>query len=316
MRTEVRSARRDDVEVFALTEGSGASAELVPAWGNNLISLRAPDPVLEPVDFARLRKQPTYAGNPILFPFPNRVRDGELRYRGKRYPVSPPRHGFVRDKPWRVVETGASAGDGAWVRSAIDAESFPKEILAQFPFPFRLEVTYRLRERALTIETRVANSGDSPLPFGFGIHPYFVRPGGGTLRVPANRVWELVESLPTGNRVPVDLRTDLRAPRDLGTLELDDVYTDVEADRDGLTRCTLRDEAGGREIVVSFDPVDFPEVVVYTAPAPRSAVCVEPYTCPTDVFTLADRGLDAHLRTLAPGATRSYTIRIEVCSIL
>jgi aldose 1-epimerase len=315
MPTEVRSAGRDGVEIFSLSASGGASAEIAPAWGNNLISFRASDPVLEEVAFEKLRRQPTASGAPILFPFPNRVRDGELRYLGKRYPVSPPRHGLVRDKAWQVVATGASEADGAWVHSAIEAATFPREILGQFPFPFRLDVTYRLRGPAITMETAVANSGSEPLPFGLGIHPYFVKPEGGTLQVPARETWELSESLPTGARLPVDGRSDLREARDVAALELDDVYTGISAGADGGTRCVLRDPAGRREIVVGFDVTDFPEVVVYTPPAPRAAICVEPYTCPTDVFTLADRGIDAHLQTLAPGAVRKYTIRIEVCSI-
>jgi aldose 1-epimerase len=312
MTYRVRSETRGGIEVLTLSSSSsGSSAEIVPAWGNNCVSFRAPEPVLEPVPFDELKAKPTSSGNPILFPFPNRASDGVLRYQGKSYPVSPPRHGFVRDKPWKVIGQGASDSEGAWVRSAIDAGDFRAQILEQFPFPFRLEVTYRLIDRRLEMETVVGNGGEAALPFGFGIHPYFVRPARGALTVPAAKRWELADSLPTGRLLDVSGGYDLRQPRDVNELELDDVFDALSAGADGQARSVLRDEDAKREILVSSDARDFPEIVVYTAPAPRRAVCIEPYTCPTDVFNLAAKGIDSHLIVLAPAASRTFRITFE-----
>ena len=58
-------------------------------------------------------------------------------------------------------------------------------ILQPFPFPFLLDVTYRLRECVLSMETVVQNTGEHDMPMGFGIHPYFRCPVQGTLCVPA-----------------------------------------------------------------------------------------------------------------------------------
>ncbi|MGH7897413.1 MAG: aldose 1-epimerase [Candidatus Binatia bacterium] len=302
---------RAGTEVVTLSSSAGSAAEIVPAWGNNCIAFRAPDPVFDPVPFDELAAKPTSSGNPILFPFPNRASEGVLRYGGKSYRVSPPRHGFVRDKPWRVIDRGASDSEGAYLRSALDAGDFRREILDQFPFSFRLEVTLRLMERRLEMETVVRNDGEAPLPFGFGIHPYFVRPARGTLTVPAAKRWELADSLPTGKLLDVTGSHDLRTPRDVNELELDDVYDALVAAPDGQARSVLRDEDLGREIVVSSAARDFPEIVVYTAPAPRRALCIEPYTCPTDVFNLAARGIDSHLIELAPGSSRAFRITFE-----
>jgi aldose 1-epimerase len=48
---------------------------------------------------------------------------------------------------------------------------------------------------------------------------------------------------------------------------------------------------------------------VYNPPH-REAVCIEPYTTIPDAFTLAERGIEPHLKVLAPGKT--FRTRIEI----
>src|SRR4051812_1253379 len=104
----ITSEDRDGVEVFALREGERAYAEIAPRLGNNCFVFRAMEPILESVSFAEFRERPTSFGIPVLFPFPNRIRGGEFTFQGGRYKVNPPRHGFVRDKAWKVSVSGAS----------------------------------------------------------------------------------------------------------------------------------------------------------------------------------------------------------------
>ena len=103
---------------------------------------------------------------------------------------------------------------------------------------------------------------------------------------------------------------DLRQPCDVTSLELDDIYTDLVADADGLVRCTLSDQQRGIETTVAFEAAQFPHVVVYTPPAPRQALCIEPYTCPTDGFNLQQRGVESNLIILQPGETRRFNVLI------
>jgi aldose 1-epimerase len=302
---------REGVEVYALCEGERARAEIAPALGNNCFAFRTrAGDVLEPVTFADFRARPTSYGIPILFPFPNRVRDGQFTFQGERYTVNPPRHGFVRDKAWRVAAHGASAGEGAWLTSTFDAAAYPAEILGQFPFPFRLEVTYRIKNARLHIETSAANTGARAMPAGYGIHPYFRRPATGTLTVPARHRLELADSLPTGRLLHAADAYDLRRPADVNTLDLDDIYTSIEADADGLARCVLDDRENGIKTTVEFPRAQFPYVVVYTPPAPRRAICVEPNTCPTDAFNLHARGVESNLLTIAAGETVKFNLAI------
>src|SRR5438034_969248 len=57
--------------------------------------------------------RPTRSGIPILFPFPNRIRDGRYSWDGKSYqlPLNDPTrlnaiHGFACRHPWRVAGHG------------------------------------------------------------------------------------------------------------------------------------------------------------------------------------------------------------------
>ncbi|HXG66077.1 MAG TPA: aldose 1-epimerase [Blastocatellia bacterium] len=289
----VESETRGGIEVYILRQGADVWAEVAPALGNNCFVFHAGQPVLEPVTFEEFAARPTSYGIPILFPFPNRIRDGVFVFNGQRYAVNPNRHGFVRDKSWRVTGTGASEQTGAYIQSSLDAADYADQILHQYPFPFRIGVTYRLKDGALGMSTAVQNTGENEMPCGFGIHPYFRRPERGTLQAPAAKRWELEDSLPTGNIVDVAGNYDLRQPKNIDELHLDDIFTDLQADSDGAVRCVLDDQTNNMQTVVEFHKEEFPHLVLYTPPAPRRAVCIEPYTCPTDAFNLRDQGIES-----------------------
>lgn len=307
----IESEFKGGAEIFTLRQSAGVYAQVAPAWGNNCFAFQAGEPVLETIAFEEFSRKPGSYGIPILFPFPNRIKDGEFTFRGNTYTVDPPRHGFVRDKAWTVEDAGASAEEGAWIKASIDADLYPDEILAQFPFPFRLEVTYNLKDNCLAMDTLVKNTGSGDLPFGFGIHPYFRLPEQGSIQVPARKRWELEDFLPTGRLLDAEGQYDLREPKDLSALSLDDIYTDVITDERGWARCALDDLQNGLQTLVEFDSKEFPHVVAYTAPAPRRAVCIEPYTCPTDVFNLDSRGIESNLLVLAPDESASFRILIS-----
>jgi aldose 1-epimerase len=75
-------------------------------------------------------------------------------------------------------------------------------------------------------------------------------------------------------------------------------------------RCTLQDQQSRIQTTVAFDAAQFPHVVVYTPPAPRQAICVEPYTCPTDGLNLQERGVESNLIVLPSGETRHFLVSI------
>ena len=68
--------RIDGVDVVTIEDGEGAVAEIVPSLGNTFWRFECDGPVLEAVERPAFLAKPTACGIPLLFPFPNRVRDG------------------------------------------------------------------------------------------------------------------------------------------------------------------------------------------------------------------------------------------------
>jgi aldose 1-epimerase len=284
-----------------LTQGE-ARAEIWPAVGCNCVRWKvAGQELLYAPTVDELAERPTRGGIPILFPFPNRIRDGRFAWGGREYQL--PRndstkrnaiHGFTPRNAWRVADGCLTAE----FQISIDAPD-SRDL---WPADARIRVAIRLSNTALRYEATVENPDSVPLPFGLGYHPYFATTPNCRIQTPARAHWELVDGLPTGRRLPLDGEYDLREPRTVAVLTLDDVYTDLPAtaaDADGLVeRGRIEYPEWSGLLSVRTSPA-FRELVLFTPPH-RKAVCLEPYTCPTDAIHLQERE-DVGWRVLAPG---------------
>jgi aldose 1-epimerase len=332
VRTEERAFGSWTSAVVVLeNEADTVRAEVLPDFGFNcwrwqaLVAGQRLDLLFgDPQHFAD--NVPTRSGIPILFPFPNRIRGGQLSWRGQDYqlPCNDPSgknaiHGFACRRPWRVLDQGAD-DQSAWVAGEFHAAADAVKERLLWPADYRLRMTCRLAETTLRLEAEVENPDQVALPFGLGYHPYFRVPfveGGAaadcTVTVPARALWELQSSLPTGTRLAPDAARDLTTPRAFGEPKLDDVLTDLPATpaADGLCpRGELRAGPQGLRLKVRASPV-FREVVVFT-PGNRQAFCIEPYTCLTDAINLQQRGIDAGLLVLPPGGKWSGVVEMTV----
>jgi aldose 1-epimerase len=317
-----------------------AEAVFYPALGNNCTEFRTtPDgegASIEPIDLfvgpespqELTTGSPIRFGLPILFPFPNRVRDGRFTFEGKSCfmdkllakgwdgGAGQAIHGLVADQPWKLEQL--SAGEhGAFGTCALELDSVP-DIFEQYPFPCRLQVTYRLLDGVLHLEAEVHNHGDGDLPMGFGIHPWFpvaLDPGArlpaavaghtkaqratAEVHVPTDSLWELDHLMPTGRVTPLSGWEDLRTFKPLEDHFFDTVFTGVIKGADGWSEGGLRDPVSGLEWYQAADDA-FREWVLY-APRERSVVALEPYTCTTDAVNLEPKGIDAGLISLPAG---------------
>jgi aldose 1-epimerase len=316
--------------VYVLEDGGGGRAEVWPALGFNCfhwsavrggtaLDLLYADPAL----FANGR--PTRSGIPVLFPFPNRIRDGRFTWEGQDYqlPLNDPAaknaiHGFACRRPWRVLDHDGD-GASAWVTAAFRGSLDAPDCRDLWPADYEIRLTVRLGLGSLRLEAEVTNPDRVPLPFGLGYHPYFrlpFVPGERAeeclVEVPARSYWVLEESLPTGAREPVDAARDLNRPRRYAELQLDDVLTDLPAGpaSAGLRERALVQAAPGATLRL-LASADFREMVVFTPPH-RQAFAAEPYTCATDALNLQQRGIDAGLRVLPPGASWSGVVEMRV----
>ena len=316
--------------VYELVDrGTGSSASIVPGIGAQCARYvrsfrgRPVDILAGPEHLSDLRNNPVLYGNPILFPFPNRIKGGVFEFGGKRVQLPAGDglgnaiHGLVLSRSWAVKAKGASEAEGAWITCVFDWADHP-DLGSLWPFPFAIEYTYRLRDGRLESSVRASNTGSEPMPMGFGVHPWFPVPltSAGSrascrLKAPVDRVWELDRLVPTGVVRDAAPERALRAGIALGDLELDDVYAGLN---EGLapgefSESVYHDPGCGIEIAVRAD-ASFRELVVY-APGLRPVVCLEPYTCTTDAFNLSAWGVDSGTIVLAPGESWAGEIVYE-----
>lgn len=299
---------------------TGAKAKILPELGFNCYEFQSPvqgrlvDVLDSEPGFEQGDKAPSHSGIPLLFPFPNRIRDGRFRWNDRDYQLPAGNgpnaiHGFVIDRPWRVIEATATSALGRFQLS-VDAP----DRLPLWPTDFIIDVRYTLEGSALQSHICISNPGSEPLPWGFGTHAYFRVPLSPQsnrdeclIQAPATEIWELIDCLPTGRRLPVSPPLDLREGQSLKGVKLDHVLTGVVPQR-GHVEALVMDARSGLQISQVTD-ANFRELVVYTPPHGRS-VCLEPYTCVTDAINLSQRGIDAGWRTLAPG--EQFTTRISI----
>lgn len=317
----------DGVEVYVLRDSTTqAEAKIAPSLGNNCYRFGLPvdgesiDVLDPPPDLDTLRNRPTAYGNPILFPFPNRIREGKFTFEGKVYTFDKRPdavhsiHGLLLNQSYRVESTRADAVDGASIVCRLDSRQFP-EILRQYPFPFEMLITYVLKGCILTMGVNAKNIGDVNMPMGFGIHPYFRAPLSSKssaekclITVPASKYWELDHTLvPTGRIFNVEADDDARSGKPFAGMQFDNVFTDVTLS-EGVSQCIIDDQDAHLRMILEAD-TQFRELVVYTPPN-RSSICFEPYTCPTDAINLEAKGIKAGVIVLKPGEVFSGLIRI------
>jgi Mn-dependent DtxR family transcriptional regulator len=103
---------------------------------------------------------------------------------------------------------------------------------------------------------------------------------------------------------------DFRTRRAIGGLVLDNAFSDLERDADGVARVELRDLVSGAGRTLWMDEA-YPYVMVFSGdPLPdvaRRALAVEPMSCPPNAFRSGES-----LVRLAPGESHTATWGISV----
>ncbi len=275
-----------------------------PELGNNLYCFKIGEHEIVRYD-NRFGLTSYYTGNPILYPFPNRVENCRYGFEGKRFwqikngiPIY--MHSLVYDENWGyrppVVDD-----DGVTLETYIDVdETHP--IFQGYPFRHTITVFYRVTKNGFQIRHKVENKDDKRLPFGISYHTFFNKLSGDDqtmISVPAQHMMELTDALlPTGKLLDVDGQDfDLRTPVPVGTLDLDNCFTSMNpSDPVVIDYRTIRLKIRMK----STD--DYTHVQIFT-PRGRPFICAEKQTCSSDAANLAERGFhdEAHLLTVSPG---------------
>jgi galactose mutarotase-like enzyme len=238
--------------------------------------------------------------SPLLFPIVGEVTGNRLNVAGTAYEIG--RHGFARTSTFALV--GFDAASCTWRLESSEATR------RQYPFEFRLDVTYRIEGATLHMEARVTNTGAAVMPASFGFHPALRWPlPYGTSRAAHEIVFERDEPAPI--RRPIDgllSAAQFATPvRDRHLRLHDDLFEDGALVFDTLaSRSVLYGEA----IRVDFPPM--PHLGIWTKPG-AGYVCIEPWQ-----GHASPEGFDGELAdkpgviAIAPGATECFGMSISV----
>jgi aldose 1-epimerase len=246
----------------------------------------------------------------VLIPWPNRIEDGAYEFGGSWHhlALTEPEaqnaiHGLVRWVAWTVAERDPD-------HVVLEHTLYPQP---GYPFSLALSIEYSLSDDGLRVRSKATNIGHGASPYGSGAHPYltlgesvdalFLRAPGRTVLYSDSR------GLPAEAASVEGTEYDFREPRALGETVLDNAFTDLERDPDGLARVELRDPDADRALSLWLDE-SYPYLQLFTGdPLPsvsRRSLAVEPMTCAPNAFRTGDGVV-----VLEPGqsTTASWGIR-------
>jgi aldose 1-epimerase len=332
------SAARDG-EVVRLTDRTAdIVVSIMPSAGNIAFEMRVKGHNVLRFphgSLAEFKARPNATGIPFMGPWANRLDEQAFYANGTRYGFDMslgnvrgtiPIHGFLTTTDqWEVTALRAS-GDAAWVTSRLEFARQPAW-MKQWPFAHTIEMTYRLADGELEVDTAITNTSAQPMPVAIGFHPYFqltdTPRDEWTIALGARARWVLDQNkVPTGETVPAAQLFPNPSSAALREYNLDDVFSDLVRDSDGRATMSVRGRTQRLDIVVG---PRYRSVVVWapnpsgtgrggqgpSPPAERNFICFEPMAGITNALNMAHRGTYKELQSIQPAATwrESFWIR-------
>lgn len=236
----------------------------------------------------------------LLFPFPNRLKNGAFDFEGKTYqfPLNDfglpnALHGFVHDRKFELEEQKENSLALKYSSSG-DFECYP--------FPFDLNIKYELEPGQLRILVSIINTGKSNLPYGFGWHPYFnIKEGIDQPELGLKNV-ELIEvddiMVPTGEKVAYK---NLEDSPSLKEIKLDTCFQFLNTATGNKVSLSFADQS----TLEIWQDENMPFVQVFTPPDQKT-IAIEPMTSNIDVLNSGDG-----IRILNSGEEESFNFGVK-----
>jgi aldose 1-epimerase len=239
-----------------------------------------------------------------LFPFSNRVKDGRFSFQGcevelvRNTPPDHPIHGHTWQRPWQLL--------GATATSAELVCRYPG---ADWPWAYTATQRFSLSPEALTVELELQNEGGSPMPCGFGMHPYYDRTERVQLQTRAPVRWVGRQHLLPEWNEPVPTAWNFSEPQLLSPLaEMDGCFGQFG----GNARLEWPEK--GAALSIEADSI-FGVLIVYV-PKGQPFFCLETVSNVNDAFNLEARGVAGNgTIVLGAGESAKGTIRYRPSAI-
>ena len=241
---------------------------------------------------------------PLLFPIVGRLKNDELRHRGRCYRMT--QHGFARDLAFEWRERSASRCTLALSDSAATR--------AAYPFAFRLVVTYSLDTAGLDVSFQLVNTGEETLPASLGGHPAFNWPLSPKLPKEAYSLTFAKAEPSAVRRLEGGLLRAVPEPSPArgATLHLAEaLFADDAIVFDRLESNSVR-YAAEQGPWVNMSWRGFRELGVWSKPSGAPFLCIEPWRGYASPSTFDGEFADKPgLMHIAPGAEEVLAFRIE-----
>jgi aldose 1-epimerase len=282
---------------------SDSSIQLCPQMGASILQLRlqGQDLLRSDVTEEDFLTNPYYRGR-FLFPFNDRIPDGQYLYGGHRHQLicndldaDGAIHGLVHDQPFEVIDSILDDDDAKISLYHI----IHKEQHQGYPFSISLKIDVHLAPDHCILKFEVENHDDGPAPFSLGWHPYFSMQGCSIddchLQCDALAYVDIDENLmPTGALLPTKGGAyDYDTPKSLKNVQLDMALMRKITPSKTISSASLFHKQ--RSIHITTKGALFPFTQLFIPPE-RDSIAIEPITSPTNAFNRHHLGL----MTLAP----------------
>ena len=246
--------------------------------------------------------------SPVLFPIVGSLWNNEYRHNGITYPLS--QHGFARDKDFELIKETETE-----LRFKLTEN---EDTLKLYPFPFYLEIGYRLAGNQIEIVWVVKNIGSEELHFQIGAHPAFYYPsynensekrGFFAFDRTERLKYKLIQEKGCiGNQeYPLPLDKEGLLPLDTQTFDKDALVLENRQ----VKRVDLLNQNGSSYLTVYFTA---PVVGLWSPPAKNAPfVCIEPWYGRCDRVNYTGEYKDRNwMQHLQPGETFNASYLVEI----
>lgn len=248
--------------------------------------------------------------SPVLFPIVGSVWEGKYRVEGKEYALG--QHGFARDMKFDLVEASQTEARYRLTSS--------EETLQKYPYPFVLEIAYRLYDNKVDVIWEVTNPSDKDMHFQIGAHPAFFYPDYDPEKEERGFIsYDRTEGLCTvrikdKGCIDVDTKYPFVFPENglypLTKTSFDGIDAFVHEDSQ-VSRVTLHRNDGTKWLSLSFDA---PVVGIWSPPYKNAPfMCIEPWYGRCDRYAFeGEYSQKDWINTLGPKEKFSSVYTIEI----
>ncbi len=240
----------------------------------------------------------------FMIPYCSYIKDGRFNYFGinRHIPKNTtqfpdPIHGDGWQSKWQLEKQTADTA----------TLTYTHQKNSGFPFDYNAKVTYTLIDNQLKIDLSLSNPSNLPMPYGMGIHPYFLNPKEAQISFVSTHIWHHRNDPIFDRPYPTPSQWDFSQGKGISE-DFDTAF----GGWDGVASITYPNQ----RLKIDIAAQDIFHHIVLYAPQGADYFSLEPVSNTPDAFNLAAYGvIGTGIQSIGDNQTLSKTITIT-CSNL